>query len=321
MHPNGQLPAYEWAFGDVNPPVHAWAALRVYQIDRRTSAGTPTGRSSSRVFHKLMLNFTWWVNRKDAAREQRLRGGLPRARQHRRLRPLERRCPAGGVLEQADATSWMGMYCLNLLDDRARARASENPSYQDVANKFFEHFLSIAHAMNNVGRRGDPRSGTRRTASSTTSSTCPDGASVPLRVRSMVGLIPLFAVDDARARRCSSASPAFVKRMRWFLENRAGATPSTSRSARRAGGRRSGGSSRSSDAKRLDAHPVARSSTRTSSSRRTACARSRAVYKDHPYVVRVIGGREHRVDVRAGRVVVAACSAATRTGAARCGSR
>src|SRR5208282_3525004 len=151
MHPNGQLPAYEWAFGDVNPPVHAWAALRVYQIERRTCGHADHAFLES-VFHKLMLNFTWWVNRKDAAGNNVFEGGflgLDNIGVFDRSNAL----PAGGVLEQADATSWMGMYCLNLLGI-ALELARENESYLDVANKFFEHFLYIAHAMNGVGGEG-----------------------------------------------------------------------------------------------------------------------------------------------------------------------
>ena len=153
MHPNGQIPAYEWQLGDVNPPVHAWAALRVYQIERRMTGRARPARSSRAIFLKLMLNFTWWVNRKDAAGSNVFEGGFLGPRQHRRVRPLASRCPAAASLEQADATSWMGMYCLNMLDI-ALELARENPSYQDVANKFFEHFLLIAHAMNHIAGAG-----------------------------------------------------------------------------------------------------------------------------------------------------------------------
>ena len=122
MHPNGQLPAYEFAFGDVNPPVHAWAAWRVYKM---TGARGERDRVFlARVFQKLLLNFTWWVNRKDAEGKQPLRGRLPRPRQHRRLRPLASRCPTGGHLEQADGTAWMAFYCATMLVDGARAGAA-----------------------------------------------------------------------------------------------------------------------------------------------------------------------------------------------------
>jgi hypothetical protein len=215
MHPNGQLPAYEWSFGDVNPPVHAWAALRVYQIERRTTGRADRAFLES-VFHKLMLNFTWWVNRKDAAGNNVFQGGflgLDNIGVFDRSNAL----PVGGVLEQADATSWMGMYCLNLLAI-ALELARENPSYQDVANKFFEHFLYIAHAMNDVAGSGmklwDDTDGFYYDVLH-----LPNGQSAPMRVRSMVGIIPLFAVatldsgDFARF-------PAFEKRARWFIENR-----------------------------------------------------------------------------------------------------
>jgi hypothetical protein len=215
MHPSGQLPAYEWQLGDVNPPVHAWAAYRVYQIERRT-----TGRADREflesIFLKLMLNFTWWVNRKDAGGRNVFEGGflgLDNIGVFDRSKPL----PGGGVLEQADATSWMGMYCLNMLDI-ALELARENASYQDVANKFFEHFLLIAHAMNHIAGSDvslwDDADGfyydvMRR----------PSGESFPMRVRSMVGLSPLFAVSTLEPDTVERF-PAFWRRARWFLENR-----------------------------------------------------------------------------------------------------
>ncbi len=214
MHPNGQLPAYEWAFGDVNPPVHAWAALRVYQIERRQTGQADRAFLES-VFHKLMLNFTWWVNRKDASGNNVFEGGflgLDNIGVFDRSNAL----PEGGALEQADATSWMGMYCLNLLTT-ALELARENPSYQDVANKFFEHFLHIARAMNNASIESslwDEEDGFFYDVLH-----LPSGAIVPMKLRSMVGLIPLFAVeiiDKATLDRF----PAFVKRMNWFITNR-----------------------------------------------------------------------------------------------------
>jgi hypothetical protein len=215
MHPNGQLPAYEWNFSDVNPPVHAWAALRVYQIDRaQTGKGDRVFLES--VFHKLILNFTWWVNRKDAAGNNVFQGGflgLDNIGVFDRSNAL----PEGGMLEQADATSWMGMYCLNLLQI-ALELAKENESYQDVANKFFEHFLLIAHAMKNTGDDGfclwDEQDGFFYDVLH-----LPGGASVPMKVRSMVGLIPIFAVETFEPW-VVEKYPAFVKRVRWFLANR-----------------------------------------------------------------------------------------------------
>jgi hypothetical protein len=215
MHPNGQLPAYEWKFEDVNPPVHAWAALRVYQIERRQTGQSDRAFLES-VFHKLMLNFTWWVNRKDLAGRNVFEGGflgLDNIGVFDRSNAL----PAGGQLEQADATSWMGMYCLNLLS-MALELARENDSYQDVANKFFEHFLYIARAMNDDSSEPlalwDEEDGFYYDVLH-----LPNGARVPMRVRSMVGLIPLFAVQTVEATTLERF-PAFVKRMNWFVENR-----------------------------------------------------------------------------------------------------
>ena len=213
MHPSGQIPAYEWHLGDVNPPVHAWAAYRVYQIERRTTGRTDRAFLES-VFLKLMLNFTWWVNRKDTAGRNVFEGGflgLDNIGLFDRSSPL----PGGGVLEQADATSWMGMYCLNMLDI-ALELARENASYQDVANKFFEHFLLIAHAMNHMGGHvslWDEKDGfyydvMRR-----------PGGEFPVRVRSMVGITPLFAVTVLEPDSVDRFG-AFWRRAHWLLENR-----------------------------------------------------------------------------------------------------
>jgi len=214
MHPSGQIPAYEWQLGDVNPPVHAWAAYRVYQIERRTTGRADRAFLES-IFLKLMLNFTWWVNRKDTSGRNVFEGGflgLDNIGVFDRSRPL----PGGGLLEQADATSWMGMYCLNMLDI-ALELSRENPSYQDVANKFFEHFLLIAHAMNDMGRHHgslwDESDGfyydvIRR-----------ESGEVPLRVRSLVGLTPLYAVTTLEPDTLQRFG-AFWRRARWFMENR-----------------------------------------------------------------------------------------------------
>jgi hypothetical protein len=215
MHPSGQIPAYEWQLGDVNPPVHAWAAYRVYQIERRTTGRADRGFLES-VFLKLMLNFTWWVNRKDAAGRNVFEGGflgLDNIGVFDRSKPL----PGGGTLEQADATSWMGMYCLNMLDI-ALELARESPSYQDVANKFFEHFLLIAHAMNHIAgedvRLWDEHDGFYYDVMRP-----PSGVSFPVRIRSMVGLTPLFAVTTLEPE-TTGRNAAFWKRARWLLENR-----------------------------------------------------------------------------------------------------
>ena len=222
MHPNGQMPAYEWAFGDVNPPVHAWATWRVFQIDRKQRRAT-NGRSGDlafleRVFHKLMLNFTWWVNRKDAQGRNIFQGGflgLDNIGVFDRSAPL----PTGGFIDQADGTSWMAMYCLNLMRI-ALELAQHNQVYEDIATKFFEHFLHIADAMNDVGRATGL--GLWDDAGQILTTTCcslPDGKTMPLKVRSMVGLIPLFAVETLEPELLEKL-PDFAARMEWFLNHR-----------------------------------------------------------------------------------------------------
>ena len=214
MHPNGQLPAYEWNFSDVNPPVHAWAALRVFQIDRRRN-GRGDRRFLERVFHKLLLNFTWWVNRKDAEGNNIFEGGflgLDNIGVFDRSRPLG----AGNYLEQADGTSWMAMFTLNMLAI-AMELAAEDPTYEDIASKFWEHFLYIAHAMTNRGDRSlclwDDEDGFFYDMLYT------QGERIPLRIRSMVGLIPLFAVETLEPARVARLD-GFRRRMEWFLQNR-----------------------------------------------------------------------------------------------------
>ncbi|MBV8704154.1 MAG: glucosidase, partial [Acetobacteraceae bacterium] len=215
MQPNGQLPAYEWAFGDVNPPVHAWAALRVYRMDQAL-----TGRADraflERVFHKLLLNFTWWVNRKDAQGRNIFQGGflgLDNIGVFDRSKPL----PTGGFINQSDGTAWMAMYTLNLLRI-ALELATEDRVYEDIASKFFEHFLYIAGAMTNMGGEGiglwDEQDGFFYDVLN-----LPDGSRVPLRARSLVGLIPLCAVEVLDPD-IPSRFPEFAKRMRWMLEHR-----------------------------------------------------------------------------------------------------
>jgi hypothetical protein len=222
MHPNGQLPAYEWAFGDVNPPVHAWATWRVFQMDRkqRREGGQPEDPGDlaflERVFHKLMLNFTWWVNRKDAQGRNIFQGGflgLDNIGVFDRSAAL----PTGGFINQADGTSWMAMYSLNLMRI-ALELAKHNKVYEDIATKFFEHFLQIAEAMNNIGEEGvglwDEADGFYYDALN-----LPDGSIRPLKVRSLVGLIPLFAVEVLD---CSILKevPDFAGRLEWFLNYR-----------------------------------------------------------------------------------------------------
>jgi len=215
MHPNGQLPAYEWAFGDVNPPVHAWAAWRVYKIDKKWS-GQGDRKFLERVFHKLLLNFTWWINRKDSEGKNVFQGGflgLDNIGVFDRSAPL----PTGGHIEQSDATSWMGMYCLNMLAI-ALELAREDAAYEDVASKFFEHFVYICRAMNNIGGEG-LELWHREDGFFYDVLDLPDGRKFPMKVRSMVGLIPLFAVETLSSEICDKL-PGFKRRMQWFLENR-----------------------------------------------------------------------------------------------------
>jgi hypothetical protein len=214
MHPNGQLPAYEWAFGDVNPPVHAWAAWRVYKIERRVRGVADRG-FLEKVFHKLLLNFTWWVNRKDPDGANIFQGGflgLDNIGVFDRSAPL----PTGGHLEQSDGTSWMGMYCLNMLAI-ALELAKDDPAYEDVASKFFEHFVYIARAMNDFGSGGvslwDEEDGFYYDVLH-----LPNGEEHFLKIRSMVGLIPLFAVETLEPE-IVDRLPGFKRRMQWFIDN------------------------------------------------------------------------------------------------------
>ncbi len=215
MHPNGQLPAYEWAFGDVNPPVHAWAAWRVYKIEKRIT-GKADRAFLERVFHKLLLNFTWWVNRKDIEGRNVFQGGflgLDNIGVFDRSAPL----PTGGHLDQSDGTAWMGMFCLNMLAI-ALELAREDIAYEDVATKFFEHFMYIAGALNNIGGEGislwDDEDEFFYDVLH-----MPNGAWVRLRVRSLVGLIPLLAVETIEPALLEGL-PNFKRRMEWFLKYR-----------------------------------------------------------------------------------------------------
>ncbi len=212
MHPNGQLPAYEWALADVNPPVHAWAAWRVYKIDERIR-GRADRLFLERVFHKLLLNFTWWVNRHDLDGKNVFQGGflgLDNIGVFDRSKPL----PIAGHIEQSDGTAWMGMFSLTMLA-MALELARDDPAYEDVASKFFEHFVYIAHAMNNIAGEGielwDDADGFYYDVLHFR-----DGRVQPLAVRSLVGLIPLFAVGTLEAD-VLTRFPNFARRMMWFL--------------------------------------------------------------------------------------------------------
>ena len=216
MHPNGQLPAYEWGFGDVNPPVHAWAAWRVFEIDRKQRGDQGDLAFLERILHKLMLNFTWWVNRKDLRGNNIFQGGflgLDNVGVFDRGAPL----PTGGHINQSDGTSWMAMYSLNLLRI-ALELARRNPVYEDIATKFFEHFLQIAGAMSNMAGEGTGLWDEQDEFFYDVLE-LPGGARIPMRLRSMVGLIPLFAVETLDVELLERV-PGFRQRMDWFLAYR-----------------------------------------------------------------------------------------------------
>jgi hypothetical protein len=211
--PNGQLPAYEWEFSDVNPPVHPWSCLRVFKIDKKLS-GKPDYLFLESAFHKLLMNFTWWVNRKDSQGNNIFEGGflgLDNIGVFDRSKPL----PTGGFIEQADGTAWMAMFSLNMLRI-AIELVPHDPSYEDIASKFFEHFLYIASAMNRLGDGGlwDEEEGFFYDWLR-----LPEGRKIPLRVRSLVGLIPLFAVTTLDAAVIDKL-PGFKRRMTWFVKHR-----------------------------------------------------------------------------------------------------
>ncbi|MBR8833787.1 MAG: glucosidase [Stigonema ocellatum SAG 48.90 = DSM 106950] len=215
MHPNGQLPAYEWAFGDVNPPVHAWAAWQVYQIEQKIY-GHADKKFLERVFQKLLLNFTWWVNRKDFSGRNIFQGGFL-GMDNIGVFNRSAQLPTGGYLQQADGTSWMAMYCLDMLTI-ALELAKENSAYEDIASKFFEHFLYIADAMNGVGDAEialwDEDDGFYYDALHS-----PDGHQFPMKVRSLVGLMPLCAVSILEPETLERF-PGFRQRTEWFIQNR-----------------------------------------------------------------------------------------------------
>ena len=214
MHPNGQIPAYEWNFSDVNPPVHAWAAWRVYRIEQRIK-GKADREFLERVFLKLLLNFTWWVNRKDPGGRNVFEGGflgLDNIGIFDRSMPLGQ----GAFIDQSDGTSWMAMFCLDMLAIAAEL-AREDPAYEDVASKFFEHFVLISQAMNNMGGSGiglwNEEDGFYYNVLHMGQNIC-----TPIRERSMIGLIPLFAVGNIEPEDLARM-PAFSQRMRWFLDH------------------------------------------------------------------------------------------------------
>jgi len=205
MHPNGQLPAYEWSFGDVNPPVHAWAALRVFEID-----GSKDHAFLERIFHKLLLNFTWWVNRKDSEGNNIFEGGFLGLDN---IGPFDRsHLPTEGHIEQSDGTAWMAMYCQNLLEV-ALALAEHDKTYEDMATKFFEHFALIASAMNAKGLWNEEDGFYYDVFHFA------DGRMEPFRAHSLVGLVPLFAVSTIGPATMARL-PEFAARTQWFVDHR-----------------------------------------------------------------------------------------------------
>ncbi|MBI1356270.1 MAG: glucosidase [Acidobacteria bacterium] len=214
MHPNGQIPAYEWKFNDVNPPVHAWAAWRIYKIEKRLT-GVADRDFLERIFHKLLLNFTWWVNRKDPDGRNVFQGGFLGLDN---VGVFDRsNIPPGLKLEQSDSTSWMAMYCLNMLAI-ALELAKQNRSYSDIASKFFEHFVYISYAMHDFGQSEvelwDEQDGFYYDVLHRA-----NGSVERLKARSLVGLIPLFAVETLEPDVIDSL-PGFKRRMEWFIQNR-----------------------------------------------------------------------------------------------------
>jgi hypothetical protein len=290
MHPNGQLPAYEYAFGDVNPPVHAWACWRVYKM---TGARGERDRVFlSRCFQKLIINFTWWVNRKDLEGKNLFSGGflgLDNIGVFDRSRAL----PTGGSLEQADGTAWMAFFCATLLSI-ALELSRDNPATEDMASKFFEHFVAITDAMNTHGGAGlwDEEDGFYYDQLHV------EGRTVPLKIRSLVGLIPLIAVeilDDELIQQL----PGFKKRMEWFLENRQDLSQHISYCSRLERGKDRG--------LRLLAIPsrqrlerVLRYMLDENEFLSPYGIRSVSrIHQDHPYIFR-LSGEEHRVDYEPG---------------------
>ena len=313
MHPNGQLPAYEWAFGDVNPPVHAWAAWRVYKIDKKRR-GVGDRVFLERVFQKLLLNFTWWVNRKDAEGSNVFEGGflgLDNIGVFDRSAPL----PTGGHIEQSDGTSWMAMYSLNLLA-MAMELARENPAYEDVASKFWEHFLYIGHAIGHQGKHKnldlwDDEDGFFYDTLHT-----PDGAPVPHEGAVDGRPHPALRRGNAGARAAGAA--ARLPKTRWTGSSPTGTTSPTTSPACRRRGAASGDCCRSSRPNACSAC-WRTCSTRTSSSRPTASARSPVITASTRTCCRSTATSIASTTSPANRA--RGCSAATPTGAARSGSR
>jgi hypothetical protein len=290
MHPNGQLPAYEWALGDVNPPVHAWSAWRVYKIEKKRR-GKGDLKFLERVFHKLLLNFTWWVNRKDAEGMNVFQGGflgLDNIGVFDRSAPL----PTGGHLEQSDGTSWMAMYSLNMLA-MAMELANHDAAYEDVASKFWEHFLNIAHAMSGGRAHGgeardlwDDEDGFFYDVLH-----LPDDSRRPIKIRSLVGLIPLLAVQTLEPE-ALQRHEGFRRRLDWFVQHRPDLTRNVA--CMRTPGHRERRLLAVLDGDRLRGVLAIMLDEREFLSPYGIRAISR-VHRDHPYTLRV-NGTEYRVD-------------------------
>ncbi|HEU4634379.1 MAG TPA: glucosidase, partial [Flavisolibacter sp.] len=214
MSPNGQLPAYEWSFIDVNPPVHAWACIQVYKMDKAKS-GLADTLFLERVFQKLLINFTWWVNRKDKFNNNVFEGGFLGLDN---ITLFDRNnVPGGGVLQQADGTAWMGMYCLNMLEI-ALELAQTNKAYEDLATKFFEHFTYIASSLNQISK-DFPGAWDEEGGFFYDVLKMPDGRSIPLKVRSLVGITTLFSVHVINKELLEKV-PEFHRRLKWFVRYR-----------------------------------------------------------------------------------------------------
>ncbi len=287
MHPNGQLPAYEWAFGDVNPPVHAWAAWRVYKIEQKIYGRTDK-LFLERVFQKLLFNFTWWVNRKDIQGKNIFQGGflgLDNIGVFDRSAEL----PTGGYLEQADGTSWMGMYCINMLTI-ALELAAYDSAYEDIASKFFEHFLRITSAMEGIGDNE---------ISLWDETDCffydalhfPDGHHCPIKVRSIVGLVPLFAVGTLEPEVLQKLS-SFQRRTQWFIENRPDLTAGIACMEKRGEGERRLLAMTDENKLRCLLHRMLDEAEFLSPYGIRAVSK---FHKEHPYIL-TANGQEYRVD-------------------------
>ena len=287
MHPNGQLPAYEWAFGDVNPPVHAWAAWRVYKIEQKRR-GKGDIKFLERVFHKLLLNFNWWVNRKDADGRNVFQGGFL-GLDNIGVFDRSSKLPSGGYIEQSDGTSWMGMYCLNMLAI-AMELARENTAYEDVASKFWEHFLYIANAMNNLGGDND-RLWNEQDGFYYDVLRLPGGDGLPMKVRSMVGLIPLFAVETLEPETMNRLH-GFKRRLEWFVDNRKDLVQNVACMRTRGSGERRLLSI--VDRERLRRVLKVMLDEKEFLSEYGIRALS-AIHREHPYTL-IVNGSEHRVD-------------------------